>query len=75
MLAKTRSKRHTAQKECDQRKFDECLEILDPKKRSIFMRAVDGKTLSVMPVAHHHLDLSTVEFQDALAMHYSRPLL
>ena len=30
--------------------------------------------LSVMPVAHHHFDLSAVEFQDALAMHYSRPL-
>ena len=44
MLAKTCSKRHTAQKECDQRKFDACLEILDPKKRCVIMRAVDGKT-------------------------------
>ena len=63
MMANTRSKRCTAQKECDQRKFDGCLEILDPKKLRVIMRAVDGKTshwLSVMAVACHHFDLSAV---------------
>ena len=31
--------------------------------------------LTVMPVAHHHFDLSSVEFRDALALRYHRPLL
>ena len=49
----------------------------DDRKRAI-QRAVDGKTsmwLTVMPVAHHHFDLSSIEFRDALALRYHRPLL
>ena len=65
-------------KEQDQRKLDAALESMDAKKRRTVMRAVDGKTsnwLTVMPVARHQFDLSVVEFRDALAMRYSRPLL
>ena len=28
-----------------------------------------------MPIAHHHLDLSVVEFRDALTIHYGQPLM
>ena len=45
---------------------------------NIIMRAGDGKNfnwLTVMPIAHHHFDLSAVEFRDALAMRYGRPLM
>ena len=48
------------------------------KKRHVVKRAVDGKTsnwLSMIPIASHHFDLSAMEFRDALAMHYGRPLL
>ena len=65
-------------KEQDQRKLDAALESMDAKKRRTVMRAVDGKTsnwLTVMPVARHQFDLSVVEFRDALALRYSRPLL
>ena len=71
-------KLHIERKEQDQRKLDAALEYTDAKKRCTVMRAADGKTsnwLTVMPVARHQFDLSAVEFRDALAMRYSRPLL
>ena len=37
---------------------------------------MDGKTsiwLTVMPGAHHHFDLSSIEFRNALALRYHRP--
>ena len=45
---------------------------------SAVQRAIDGKTsawLTVMPIACHHFDLSSVEFRDALSLRYHRPLL
>ena len=42
------------------------------------MRAVSGKIsnwLNVLPIAQHQFDFSAVEFRDALAMQYSRPIL
>ena len=77
-IAETHVKLRMEQKEQDQRKLDAALESMDAKKRRTVMRAVDGKTsnwLTVMPVARHQFDLSAVEFRDALAMRYSRPLL
>ena len=44
---------------------------------NIILRAVDGENsnwLTVMPIARHHFDLSAVEFRDALAIRYGRPL-
>ena len=34
-----------------------------------------SRGLTALPLAHHHLDLSTTEFRDALARQYNRPLL
>ena len=56
---------------------DGTVKIVKAIRRTV-MRAVDGKTsnwLTVMPFARHQVDLSAVEFSDALAMRYSRPLL
>ena len=77
-IAETHVKLRMERKEQDQRKLDVALESMDAKKRRTVMRAVDRKTsnwLTVMPVARHQFDLSAVEFRDALAMRYSRPLL
>ena len=66
------------QMEWDQRKLDAALEPLDAMKRRAILRAVDGKTsnwLTVLPIVRHQFDLSAVEFCDALALHYCRPLL
>ena len=62
----------------DQRKLNAALEPMDTMKRRAIMRAVDGKTsnwLTVVPFAPHHFDLSAVEFRDASAIRYCRPLL
>ena len=77
-IAESHVKLRMERKEQDQRKLDAALESMDAKKRRTVMRAVDGKTsnwLTVMPVARHQFDLSAVEFRDALAIRYSRPLL
>ena len=40
-------------------------------------RAVDFHTsrwLNVLPLVHHHLNLSAQQFRDALCLHYHRPL-
>ena len=45
------------------------------KKRAV-KRAVDSKTsiwLTVIPVSHHHFDLSPTEFRDALTLRYHHP--
>ena len=43
------------------------------------MRAIDENTsilgYKVLPIAHHHFDLSVVKFQVALALRYHTPLL
>ena len=62
----------------DQQCLSSVLQSFDDDRKRVIQRAVDGKTsvwLTVMPVAHHHLDLSSVEFQDALALRYHHPLL
>ena len=51
---------------------------LNAKTRRAIQRAVEGKTsssLTALPIAHHHFDLSATEFRDALALRYNRPLL
>ena len=45
------------------------------KNRAV-KRAVHSKAsiwLTVIPVSHHHFDLSPTEFRDALAQRYHRP--
>ena len=57
---------------------DSILSVLDAKKKRAFRRSIDGKTsawLAVLPLCTHHFDLSAIEFRDALAMRYQRPLL
>ena len=62
----------------DQQCLSSVLQSFDDDRKRANQRDVDGKTsiwLTVMPVAHHHFDLSSVEFWDALALRYHRPLL
>eukprot|EP00731_Ephydatia_muelleri_P028196 Em0019g1069a len=57
---------------------DSVLVSLGNDTRRAVQRAIDGKTsawLTVMPIACHHFDLSSVEFRDALSLRYHRPLL
>ena len=49
--------------------------VLNAKTRRAIQRAVEGKTSSWLPLAHHHFDLSATEFRDALLLRYNRPLL
>ena len=45
---------------------------LNAKTRQAIQRAVEGMTsswLAALPLAHHHFDLFTTEFRDALALH------
>ncbi len=77
-MAESHAKLRTEQKENNQVKLEAALESMDAKRRRAIMRAVDGKTsnwLTVMPIARHQFDLSAVEFRDALAIRYGRPLL
>jgi hypothetical protein len=77
-IAESHAKLHAEQKQNNQVKLEAALEPLDAVKRRRIMRAVDGKTsnwLTVMPIARHQFDLSAVEFRDALAIRYGRPLL
>ena len=54
------------------------LQLFDNVRRWAIERAIEGKNsswLNVLPVARYHYDLSPVEFRDALALRYHRPLL
>jgi len=78
VIAETQARLRDHQRVQDQRKLEETLEPMDDRKRRVIMRAVDGKTsgwLNVLPIARHQFDLSAVEFRDALAMRYCRPLI
>ena len=64
--------------EQDEGKLDTVLESMEAMEKSAIMRAVDGKTsnwLTVTPIVCHHVDMSAVEFRDALAIHYGRLLM
>ena len=76
MEAQAKLRKH--QMEQNQRKLKATLEQMDTRSRYVVMRAVNGKTsgwLNVLPIALHKFDLSTVEFQDALAMRFCRLFL
>ena len=54
------------------------LTSLSGDKKHAVKRAVDSKAsiwLTVIPVSHHHFDLSPTEFRDALALRYHHPFL
>ena len=58
--------------------LDPILELLDPRKECAIIGSIEGKTsewLSVLPVAYHHFDISTVEFHDPLALCYRKSLV
>ena len=58
--------------------LESILPTFDNTKKSGIQRGIDGKTsawLTVIPLAHHHFDLSDTEFRDSLALRYHRPLL
>ena len=77
VVVKAQAKLRKHRTEQDQRKLETALKQIDTRSRRIVMRAVDGKTsdwFNVLPIAHHQFDLSAVEFRDALAMSYCRPL-
>ena len=77
-IAKSHAKFRVEQKEGDHMKLEAALEHLDAGKKRTVSRAVDGGNsnwLTVMPIARHHFDLSSVQFRDALAIRYGRPLL
>ena len=62
----------------DSEVLDDLLGLLSPGQRRAVVRSIEGKTsgwLGVLPLACHHFDLSEVEFRDALALRYHRPLL
>ena len=51
---------------------------MDEVKKKAIRRSVDGKAsswLTRMPLPHYHFDLVAVEFHDALALRYHRPLV
>ena len=68
-VAKSHAEVRLEQIELNQKKPDEALEPLEAKKRCAVTRAVGEKN------SNWSIDFSAVEFRDALAMRYSRPLL
>ena len=49
---------------------------LSGDKKRADKRAVENKaSLTVIPMSHHHFDLSPTEFRDALTLRYHRPFL
>ena len=62
----------------DSEVLENILGLLSPGQKRAVDRAIEGRTsgwLGVLPVACHRLGLSEVEFRDALALRYHRPLL
>ena len=58
--------------------LEDILGLLSPGLKWAVDHAIGGKTsgwLGVLPLACHHFDLFEVEFRDALALMYHRPLL
>ncbi len=77
-LAEARGSLRASSKDREARVLKDLLEVLDERKKRVIQRAVDWKTsgwLTVTPLISQHFDLSPVEFRDALAMRYDRPLV
>ena len=61
-----------------QDKFARVINYLDSSQRRAILRSKDEKMsswLNVLPVSKHNFDLSSLEFRDALAIRYRKPLL
>ena len=57
--------------ECDQRKLEVALSVMDEVKKPAIRRSIDGKVsnwLTVMLLSCYHFDLAAVEFCDALTL-------
>jgi hypothetical protein len=73
-----RSNLGVQQKNADSALMSTILAIQDVTSRRTLQRIRQHKTsswLTVLPLVQHHFDLSAVEFRDALALRYRRPLL
>ena len=62
----------------DESKLELVLEVINDKKSRSVRRAINGKIsnwLTVVQISKYQFDLSPIEFRDALALRYHRPLL